>query len=97
MAFDLKTAELVSIIGWPVTFILGIVATILAQKFTKQRKRVSWSLVNESSLLSEESLQELTEGFHVPLKVMVNGNEETNLSTLRVKVARYNQKLCLRN
>lgn len=87
MAFDLKTPELLTVIGWPVTFALGVAATILAQKFTKQRKRISWSLVNESSLLSEESLQELSEGFHVPLKVLVNGNEESNLSTLRVKVA----------
>lgn len=87
MAFDLNIPELVTIIGWSVTFILGIAATVLAQKLTKQRKRISWSLVNESSLLSEESLQEITEGFHVPLKVLVNGKEETNLSTLRVKVA----------
>ncbi len=87
MAFDLKTPELITMIGWPVTFALGVAATVLAQKFTKQRKRISWSLVNESSLLSEESLQELSEGFHVPLKILVNGNEETNLSTLRVKVA----------
>ncbi|HED36877.1 MAG TPA: hypothetical protein ENI76_01320, partial [Ignavibacteria bacterium] len=58
---DLKAAELITIIGWPITFILGVVATILAQKFTTQRKRISWSVVNESSLLSEESLQELSE------------------------------------
>jgi hypothetical protein len=83
MAFDLKTGELITIIGWPVTFALGVAATIIAQKFTKQRKRISWSLVNESALLSEETLQELTEGFHVPLKIIVKGNEETNLSTLR--------------
>lgn len=87
MPFDLKTPELLTITGWGVTFALGVLATILAQKLTKQRKRISWSLVNESSLLSEESLQELSEGFHVPLKILVNGNEETNLSTLRVKVA----------
>jgi hypothetical protein len=82
MAFDLKTGELITIIGWPVTFALGVAATIIAQKFTKQRKRISWSLVNESALLSEETLQELTEGFHVPLKIIVKGNEETNLSEL---------------
>lgn len=87
MAIDLKIPDLITIIGWPITFALGVASAVLAQKFTKQRKRISWSLVNESSLLSEESLQELSEGFHVPLKVLVNGNEETNLSTLRVKVA----------
>jgi hypothetical protein len=87
MPFDLKTPEVITVIGWGVTFVLGVLATILAQRLTKQRKRISWSLVNESSLLSEESLQEISEGFHVPLKILVNGNEETNLSTLRVKVA----------
>lgn len=84
---DLKAAELITIVGWPITFILGIVATIIAQKFTTQRKRISWSVVNESSLLSEESLQEITKGFHVPLKILIDGKEETNLTTLAVKVA----------
>jgi hypothetical protein len=84
---DLKAAELITIIGWPITFILGIIATIVAQKLTNQRKRMSWSIVNESSLLSEENLQALTEGFHVPLQILINGTEETNLTTLTVKVA----------
>ena len=84
---DLKAAELITIIGWPITFILGVLATIIAQKLTTQRKRISWSVVNESSLLSEESLQEISEGFHVPLKILIDGVEETNLTTLAVKVA----------
>lgn len=87
MVFTLNSAEWVAIIGWPVTFVLGVAATVLAQRLTKQRKRISWSLANESSLLSEESLREISEGFHVPLKIMINGKEETNLNTLRVKVA----------
>ena len=36
---DLSTSDVVAIIGWPVTFALGMAATLLAQKFSRSEER----------------------------------------------------------
>ena len=43
----LNTSDIVNIIGWPVTFALGIAITLIAQRVGRKKKRISWSLVNE--------------------------------------------------
>ncbi len=84
---DLSTSDIVQIVGWPVTFILGIAATLIAQRVGKKKKRISWSLVSESNFLSKEALEQINTEFLVPIKVLVGDVEQTDLSIVRVKVA----------
>ncbi|MEW8508991.1 MAG: hypothetical protein AB2598_20085 [Candidatus Thiodiazotropha sp.] len=84
---DLSTSDLVQIIGWPVTFILGVVATLIAQRIGKKKKRISWSLVSESNFLSKDALEQINTEFRVPVKVIVGEAEQSDLSIVRVKVA----------
>lgn len=86
MAFDLKSSDWITIIGWSVTFVLGILLTLLTQRLSKKKKRIIWSLVGESNLLSHATQEELETGFGVPVKVYMGENQVTDLSTVRIKV-----------
>lgn len=78
----METADYIAIIGWPITFVLGLLSSLVVQRATKKKKIIAWALVGESNILSEEVLT----GFGVPIKVLVNNQEEANLSTIRVRI-----------
>lgn len=84
---SLSNSELIQIIAWPVTFLLGIAATLITQRIGRKNKNIRWSLVNESNLLSNDALEEISAGFGVPVKVQVGGIEQNDLTTIRVKLA----------
>jgi len=86
MALDLKASDWITMVGWAVTFGLGILLTILTQKLKKKKKQIIWSLVAESNLLSHATQEELETGFGVPVIVHMGNNQVTDLSTVRVKV-----------
>ncbi|HUT72881.1 MAG TPA: hypothetical protein VMW89_19595 [Desulfatiglandales bacterium] len=86
MAFDIKSSDWITIVGWGVTFLLGVLLTILTQRISKKKKKIIWSLVNESNLLSHATQEELETGFGVPVKVFMGPNQVTDLSTIRIKV-----------
>ena len=83
---DFDTSNWITIIGWPVTFVLGIAATLIAQRLSTKRKCVGWTLVSESNLLSEATLHEIQAGFGVPLGITINDSSVTDLATIRIKV-----------
>ena len=83
---DLDVSQWISIVGWPITFVLGISATLIAQKLGRSRKRISWTVANESDLLSREVLDDLSSGFEVPIQILVNNIPQAALSTVRVKL-----------
>jgi hypothetical protein len=88
MALELKNSDWVTIVGWGVTFILGIALTLITQHFKRKKKQIGWSLVSESNLLSHSTQEalELETGFGVPVSVLVGNNQVSDLSTVRIKV-----------
>ena len=76
----------ITIVGWLVTFIFGVLATLIVQRLSKTRKIIAWSVFNESDLLSESIMQEISTGFQVPVSISVNGINEQSLSTMRIKI-----------
>ena len=82
----LDIGNFITIIGWIVSFALGLLSALIVQKRGKLRKVLAWSLVSESDLLSRETLDELEAGFGVPIRVLIRDREETELSTIRVRV-----------
>jgi len=83
---DLNSSSWITIIGWPVTFVLGIAATLITQRLNAKRKRVGWTLVSESNLLSEATLHNIQTGFGVPLGITINNAPVTDIATIRIKV-----------
>ncbi|ACC84355.1 hypothetical protein [Nostoc punctiforme] len=78
----MKTSDWITIAGWVVSFILGLIASLIIQNRAKKKQIIAWSVVGESNIITNESFG----GFTVPIKIFVNGIEENNLSTVRVRV-----------
>lgn len=82
----MEISDWLTIVGWLATFGLGIGATLIAQRVAASRKRIGWTLVNESNLLSEAALREIESGFGVPLQITIGGARVSDLSTIRIKL-----------
>lgn len=83
----INTTNVVTIVGWLVTFGLGLVSALLVQRYSKARKKLTWSVVSESNLLARDALDQLQSGFGVPVQVLINGEPQTELSTIRIRIA----------
>lgn len=86
-AEPLTTNNVVTIVGWLVTFALGLISALLIQRRTRTRKVLKWTLVHQSDLFARDVLSDLESGFGVPVKVLVSGKEESELSTIRIRLA----------
>ena len=84
---ELNATQWISIIGWPVTFILGIAATLITQKIIQTKKRISWTVASESDLFSRDVLDGLADEFRAPIKILVDDVPQVALSIIRVKLA----------
>ncbi|MFH2099415.1 MAG: hypothetical protein ABIJ95_07900, partial [Pseudomonadota bacterium] len=76
----------IEIFGWIATFILGIIATLISQRVLRKKKIIGWTIVNESNLLSAAILNNIQDGFGVPIKISIGESNETTLSTIRIKI-----------
>lgn len=83
----LETSDIMTVVGWVVAFLLGVLLALITQRINRIRKRLGWSLVGESNVLSEAALEDIVAGFQVPLEIRVDGAEVTDLSIIRVMVA----------
>ncbi len=50
--------------------------------FEKKKQVIAWSIIGESNIISNEAFR----GFTVPIKISVNGQEENNISTVRIRI-----------
>ncbi len=78
----MKASDWITIAGWIVSFILGLIASLIVQSKAKKKQVIAWSIIGESNIISTDSFG----GFSVPIKIAVNGQEENNISTVRVRV-----------
>lgn len=69
-------------VGWVVTFLLGIISAVIIQRMTRKKKVISWSLLSESELFSEN----IAEQTSLPIKVMVGDSENTSLSAVNLRI-----------
>ncbi|MEM7625977.1 MAG: hypothetical protein AAF333_10135 [Planctomycetota bacterium] len=69
-------------VGWVVTFVFGIASTIIIQRISRKKKQISWSLLSEAELFS----QQVAESTSMPVKVIVGESENTSLSAVNMRI-----------
>ncbi len=84
---EFNTRDILIMSGWIITFFFGIVATLITQRYSKERKVLSWTVSSESDVLSGNTMSALSGAFGVPLKILVDGKDEPSISTVRLKIA----------
>ena len=78
----MQTSEWISIIGWPVTFVLGLTSAVLVGKMAGKKRVLAWTILGESDIFSKDVLDR----FGVPIEVTIDGKAEPNPSSIRVKL-----------
>jgi len=73
---------LVTIIGWFVTFFLGIISTLIIQRMFSKKKIIGWSVMNEVEWIPKI----ISESLEIPIKILVEDSENESLSSVQVKV-----------
>lgn len=68
-----KISIWITIAGWAIYFISGILIALFTQRLKKKKKQIGWTLVNDSNLLSQATLHNIEDGFGVPLSISVRG------------------------
>lgn len=75
-------SNLLTIIGWIVTFLLGIIATIIVQRFHRKRMILAWTVLSENTLFPKDVSIDLD----VPVRVVVGGSLQESLSTVNIRI-----------
>lgn len=83
----LENGDWLTIVGWVVSFALGLASALIVQRRGKVRRIVGWSVARESNLLSKAVLSDMAEGFQVPIELRVDGQPTAAVSTVTVAVA----------
>ena len=79
----MEVSNWITILSWPITFLIGILSGWILHKIKKKKKVIIWSVITESNILSVDSLN----GFGVPIEVSIDGQNENNFSTIRIRLA----------
>lgn len=77
-----QISDVLTLIGWPVTFALGIVATVVAQRILRKKAVVSWSVASETTLIPAELSTDL--GMNVEMTVGGYSPKSLSVATLLV-------------
>lgn len=78
----METSDWLTVVGWVVTFALGVVATLVVDRARRRRKEVAWSIVSESELVSDD----IANRTGLPVRVLVGDQEQESLSVVTVRV-----------
>jgi hypothetical protein len=88
---ELTLTNIITIIGWPISFILGIAATLITQRIQKERRIISWSLTRETDLSPRRHNAEVPT-YGVPIRILVDGTEEDSLHHVEVGIGNTGNK-----
>jgi hypothetical protein len=87
---DLNTTNWVTIVGWPVTFLLGMCATLISQRILREKKAITWAVFSEIDLSPSRYLK--ADKTPVPLKMLVGGVEADVLHNVRLQIVNSGNK-----
>ncbi len=79
---NLDTSNWVTIIGWPIVFILGIISAYIHKKINTKKKILSYAIISEIDIFSAEKFTR----YEIPIGININGIAENSLNTVRVKI-----------
>lgn len=79
----METRDIITMIGWPVTCVLSILAGgIIVPKLTGRRKILSWAVISENDLVPKE----LQASLSVPIRMEVDGKPLRSLCSVSLRV-----------
>jgi hypothetical protein len=78
----LTSSDWINIIGWFASFILGTISATLVQNYFKQRKILSWSVIGESNIITDQAFS----SFNVPVKIFIDNQEESSISIVKIRI-----------
>ena len=79
----MDTKELLTIVGWPVTVLLGIVSGgIVVPRLTRRRQTLTWAIMSEADLIPRE----LSRTLGLPVTLQVGEAHPASLSTLTIRI-----------
>ncbi len=87
---DLSTTNIIAIIGWGVTFVLGVIATLTTQRFLKEKKKLTWAITNENDFSPSQHLRPGATA--PPIKILVGGVEADAVHSVQVQIANSGNK-----
>ena len=77
------TNDYLTLIGWPVTCLLSILAGgYIIPKLTRKRKVLSWATVSESELIPSD----LADTLAIPIKVEINGVSPRSVTLVTIRI-----------
>ncbi len=76
-------SDILTIVGWVVTFILGVISTIITQSFTREKKFLKWAIVSEIDLSPTHHLKAAPS---VPIKILVKGIEARSVHSVQLQI-----------
>lgn len=82
----MNASDWITIIGWPITFILGILATFIVQKISQKRKTIQWAVVSDIDLSPTSKVKNSDWNQKVDVKVLIDGSEERTLQTISLQI-----------
>ena len=59
--------DLLTIIGWPVTFLMGMSSALLAFRLTRKRQLLAWAITDETEIIPRE----LSKSLGLPVSIQV--------------------------
>jgi len=79
----LDTKDLLTLVGWPVTLVLGILSGgVVIPRLTKKRKVLAWAIMSEADLVPRE----LSNVLGLPVVLQVGGEQQDSLSTVTIRL-----------
>ena len=70
-----------TVVGWSVVFILGILAAVITERFKRKQKIIVWGVVNETAFVAAQISKQLG----VPVKLLVGTTAQDCLTTLTLR------------
>ena len=79
----METKDFLTLIGWPVSCLLSILAGgYIIPKLTRKRRVLSWATVSESELIPSD----LADTSAIPIKVEINGVSPRSVTLVTIRV-----------
>lgn len=72
----------IPVIGWPITFVLGIASASIVARLTRKRQLLIWALVSESELVPRE----LSKRLGLPVTIQVGNANPASLTIVVIRI-----------
>lgn len=78
----MQTSDWLQVLGWVVTFILGIFSAVVVQRIMRKRAIIAWTVLSENSIFSSDAVLDLG----VSVQVAFAGKLKKSLSVVNIRL-----------